>query len=67
MILLVVINSLSFVLTALGGATSRIVNGTLVTIEDAPYQISLQVRGKHTCGGSIISPEYILTAAHCVE
>uniref|UniRef100_A0A1B0DA37 trypsin n=1 Tax=Phlebotomus papatasi TaxID=29031 RepID=A0A1B0DA37_PHLPP len=67
MILLVITNILSLVLTVLGGPTSRIVNGMLVTIEDAPYQISLQIQGKHTCGGSIISPQYILTAAHCVR
>lgn len=31
----------------------------------APYQVSIQIKGKHECGGSIISQSFILTAAHC--
>lgn len=43
----------------------RIVGGLPIEIDDAPYQISLQDGGSHICGGSIISPNYVLTAAHC--
>nr|AAT66249.1 trypsin precursor [Mayetiola destructor] len=43
----------------------RIVGGFEMDIKDAPYQISMRVRGSHFCGGSIISKNWILTAAHC--
>ncbi|XP_058799009.1 chymotrypsin-2-like [Phymastichus coffea] len=42
-----------------------IVNGRDVMLKEIPYQVSLQIVGYHFCGGSIISPYYVLTAAHC--
>ena len=46
--------------------SGRIVGGKAITISEAPYQVSLQYRSIHHCGGSIISTSFILTAAHCV-
>lgn len=34
-------------------------------IEDVPWQVSLQVLGRHRCGGIIYSHSFIITAAHC--
>uniref|UniRef100_A0A1L8EHP2 Putative trypsin-like protein n=1 Tax=Haematobia irritans TaxID=7368 RepID=A0A1L8EHP2_HAEIR len=46
----------------------RIVNGVETTIQDHPYQVSLQTNsGFHFCGGSIISEDVIVTAAHCMQ
>ncbi|CAG5031188.1 unnamed protein product [Parnassius apollo] len=44
----------------------RIVGGEDIDITEAPYQVSLFKRGRHSCGGSIIANDIIITAAHCV-
>lgn len=50
----------------------KIVGGSNAFPHIAPWIVSLQVhvarpnRLYHTCGGAIISPEWILTAGHCV-
>lgn len=43
----------------------RIIGGEDTTIEKFPHQCSLQYNGRHICGGSIVNPRTIITAAHC--
>uniref|UniRef100_A0A8B9MG42 Peptidase S1 domain-containing protein n=1 Tax=Accipiter nisus TaxID=211598 RepID=A0A8B9MG42_9AVES len=46
----------------------RIIGGTDSSPGEWPWQVSLHVklsRQRHLCGGSIISNQWILTAAHC--
>lgn len=53
-----------------GGATTRvtrIVGGTNARSGDWPWQVALLQRGEIFCGGSLIHPEWVLTAAHCLE
>ncbi|KAH3704712.1 chymotrypsinogen A-like [Dreissena polymorpha] len=47
--------------------SSRIINGAEATPGEFPHQVTLLRNGYHMCGGSVISNEWILTAAHCVE
>ncbi|XP_060765645.1 transmembrane protease serine 2 isoform X2 [Neoarius graeffei] len=47
---------------------TRIVGGEVVSSLGLwPWQVSLQAMGRHLCGGSIITPSWIVTAAHCVQ
>ena len=45
----------------------HIVNGMDASPREVPWQVSIQEFGKHFCGGSVIHPYFVLTAAHCVE
>nr|XP_017014655.2 trypsin delta-like [Drosophila takahashii] len=47
--------------------TDRIVGGKNIAITEVPWQVSLQYKGQHFCGGSIYSETMIITAAHCVK
>ncbi|XP_066428704.1 chymotrypsin-like elastase family member 3B [Eleutherodactylus coqui] len=50
---------------------SRVVNGEDAIPHSWPWQISLQYKSGssfyHTCGGSLIAPNWVMTAAHCIS
>ncbi|KAI9370023.1 trypsin-like cysteine/serine peptidase domain-containing protein [Aspergillus egyptiacus] len=46
-------------------AEEAIVGGDDADITEYPYQIALLSTGQLICGGSIISPQYVVTAGHC--
>jgi len=46
--------------------TGRVVGGTVATIGDWPWAISMLFNGRHVCGGSLINDQWIITAAHCI-
>lgn len=45
----------------------RIVGGKPVSILEHPHQARLLVSNSHTCGASIISGKWLITAAHCTR
>jgi chitodextrinase len=44
-----------------------IVGGTETTANSRPYQVALLMNGRQGCGGTLISPNWVLTAAHCLD
>ena len=46
-------------------AEPRIIGGTDATTLDWPFMVSVQNAGGHICGGSLITPGYVMSAAHC--
>jgi len=43
-----------------------IVGGEIANKTDWPWIVSLNKYDSHWCGGSLIAPQWVLTAAHCV-
>lgn len=45
----------------------RIIGGKPIKIEEAPYQAGLYYNDRFLCGGAVISKNFVITAAHCVN
>ncbi|XP_078613835.1 chymotrypsin-like elastase family member 2A isoform X2 [Branchiostoma floridae x Branchiostoma japonicum] len=49
------------------GGGNRIIGGEDAGQGEFPWQVSLQMNGGHSCGGTLLSNQYVLTAAHCLR
>ncbi|XP_031801519.1 serine protease 48 isoform X3 [Sarcophilus harrisii] len=47
--------------------SARITGGQASRITRWPWQVSLQYKYYHLCGGSLIHSEWVITAAHCFQ
>jgi len=45
----------------------RILYGNETDVNEYPWQVSMWIDRSHFCGGTLISDEWIATAAHCVD
>ncbi|KAK9883132.1 hypothetical protein WA026_001326 [Henosepilachna vigintioctopunctata] len=76
-ILFVCLNACAFITTRARSALitpqimSRILNGRETDIRDHPYQVALVTSKNHedriVCGGALVKPTVIFTAAHCTH
>ncbi|XP_048067426.1 mast cell protease 2-like [Megalobrama amblycephala] len=62
---MITIISLLLLASLLPHLTFAVINGKEAIPHSRPYMVSLQKNSQHTCGGFLISNEFVLTAAHC--
>uniref|UniRef100_A0A4W5KN39 Peptidase S1 domain-containing protein n=1 Tax=Hucho hucho TaxID=62062 RepID=A0A4W5KN39_9TELE len=55
---------LLILLQLLSSAGDGIVGGKIAKPHSRPYMVSLQHRGRHVCGGTLIRKDFVLTSAH---
>ncbi|XP_052472085.1 transmembrane protease serine 13-like [Carassius gibelio] len=48
-------------------SASRIIGGSASQLGQWPWQVSLHYSGSHVCGGTLVSPDFVVSAAHCFK
>uniref|UniRef100_A0A0A9Y164 trypsin n=1 Tax=Lygus hesperus TaxID=30085 RepID=A0A0A9Y164_LYGHE len=67
-VLLIIISGVKEITPSDKDTDSKIVGGrALSSAESIPFIVSVQIKDSgHNCGGSLLSPNYVLTACHCL-
>ena len=60
-------NFSAFGLGSSGGRLRRIMNGQQAEIGKHPWMVYIKITTGGICGGSLISDQWIVTAAHCLQ
>ncbi|TDG52749.1 hypothetical protein AWZ03_000982 [Drosophila navojoa] len=45
----------------------RVVGGQRIEVNSQPHMVNIRRRGSFHCGGSLVTPRCVLTAAHCLQ
>ncbi len=58
---------LAVVVPQAANASTPVIVGGSDADQDYPFMVSIQRNDEHYCGGALVHPEWVLTAAHCVH